>query len=131
MKKTLTIAASTLLLVGLTGCAGSSSSAPTYTPDPSPTYTPEPEPTYSADDLFVAQVRSKYYSYSADVSDYEIINLGHKVCTYFDNGGDIDSLFYALLEADPYGSEDNFGFYGWVIGSAIAYYCPEYSYKVS
>lgn len=131
MKKLFAVASTALLLVTLTGCAGSSSSSPTYTPDPNPTYTPDPEPTYSNDELFVAQVRSKFYSYSADNSDSEIISLGHQVCTYFDNGGTFDGLFYELYDADPYADEDKFGFYGWFIGSSVAYYCPEYSYLVN
>ena len=131
MKKLLAIAASTLLLVGLTGCAGNSSSAPTYTPDPTPTYTPDPQPTYTNEEIYIKLVRATYPSYAGLYSDSELLDIANSACTYFRDGGDFESLAYSLVASLDSTDPDFFGFVGFTIGSGVEALCPQYSYLIT
>lgn len=134
MKKVTTIAVTSLLLIGLTGCSGSSSSAPTYAPDPTPTYTPEPTqttPTYTDDEIFTGVVRAQYPTYASLYSNAELINIATQTCRYFGNGGSFEELAYELVMTIDSSDPGFFEFIGFTLGAAVATYCPQYSYLVS
>lgn len=121
-------------MVGLASCSSNNSAAPdpTYTPtsEPTPTYIPEPEPTYSTDEIYVSVIRQEYPYYASLYSDSELVNIGKTGCQYFADGGTFEELAYYLV-ATIDAPEDAFGFMGFVIGSGVAAYCPEYKYLLS
>lgn len=126
MKKVIAIAATALLLVTVTGCAGGNSSS---APSPEPTYV-APEPTYSTDDIFISAVRQHDRVLASNFTDYELIELAGNVCTYFDDGGTFVELA-AYLVANIDATDEAYSFMGFTIGASIAAYCPEHSSAVS
>lgn len=132
MKKLFAVAGTALLVVGLASCSSNNSAVPTpdptYTHEPAPTYTPEP--TYTTDEIYVSVIRNEYPYYASLYSDSELINIGKTGCQYFAEGGTFEELAYYLV-ASIDAPEDAFGFMGFVIGSGVAAYCPEYKYLLS
>jgi len=141
LKKSFAVTSAVLLLVTLAGCSSSGTHAidpepmPTYTadPDPTPTFTPKPTPThtYTKKEIYVSVVRAQYPYYAGLYSDSELVDIAQSACTYFRDGGDFESLAYSLVASLDSTDPDFFGFVGFTIGSGVATYCPEYSYKIS
>lgn len=114
-------------MVGLASCSSNNSANPAPTSEPAPTYTPDPTPTYTTDEIYVAVVRDQYPYYASLYSDAELIKIAGTACQYFDDGGTFEELaYYLVMNIDA--SEDAFAFMGFVIGSGVASYCPEYAY---
>jgi hypothetical protein len=112
MRRTLVLAASILLAVGLTACDPAADAADT---GPSDTLAPD-----TMDQLYLSTVREGAPSF-ADIDDATLIEFGQAVCSGFDGGATFTELATMGLDSGL----DNIDL-GFTMGVAVAAYCPEY-----
>lgn len=126
MNKKLLTTLSAVVCCGLllTGC-GSGSASPTVTVTEEATYVPEPMLT--DDEKFISTIRN-YGNTSLDtLSDQDLISLGISTCDLLDSGYTaVDIITYVATEFPNMTSDQAEGF-GFVMGAAVAVYCPEYT----
>lgn len=123
MKK-LIFAAAALAALSLTGCS-SASTQPVFT---TPTFT-APTTEYKQaqapeNALYLQSLRSKYPLFNS-VSDDTLVGAGREVCSNLNSGASVDSIVSAGLNHNIDAS-----MWGYQIGLAVGFYCPEYSDKV-
>lgn len=103
LRATLTGAA----ILALTGCAATPADVP-----------PAGE---VVDSIYVDSIRGEYPALFAEVTDGELVGLGRAYCGALDGGTSARALIAASAEhlaPEPA---------AWVLGSAIAAYCPEHT----
>lgn len=124
-----------VVLAVLAFVVGSSSSNDSSTPAPKPqptnTWTPEPEvPSYSSEDEYLwalSDMNNDIIDYS---SDSDLLDMGWAVCDVLDDGYDLNDIIdYFVYESD-FSTEEEFEALGIVVGGAVVYLCPEYSYMI-
>jgi hypothetical protein len=118
-RRTLVLAASALLAVGLTACDPAEDAVDTGGPAPSDTLAPD-----TMDQLYLSTVREGAPSF-ADINDATLIEFGQAVCSGFDGGATFTELATMGLDSGL----DNIDL-GFTMGVAVAAYCPEYSNEV-
>lgn len=127
MNKTISaIALSAVALFGLAACSSEPTAAPTVTVTAEP-----PAPELSAEDLYVANLRSQDNYYADNNTDNDLINLGYSLCSELDAGYTVVDVINALI-SENFGNGDTeaIEFAGLVIGAAVRDLCPEYAYQI-
>lgn len=130
MNKTISaVALSAVALFGLGACATEASPAPTVTVTAKPPAPPAPE--LSAEDLYVANLRSQGNYYVDNNTDTDLINLGYTLCGELDSGYTVMEVIDSLIASGNFnGDPEAIEFSGLVIGAAVRDLCPEYAYQI-
>lgn len=126
--KLIAVGAGALLL--LTACGGPAGPTETVTVSQYPyddTIVPDPEP-YTAEDAYIANLRSQGNIYVDSNSDADLIDLGYTACEVFADGYTLDEFVYELVISGEFETKDEQTFIGLVIGAAVRDLCPEYMY---
>lgn len=101
-----------VILFALAGCGGSSS-------EPTNSSTVSNDSTDNVDDVFIRVVREQMPE--EGISDYQLIDLGHNICTALDGGmSPVDVAIIGVRAGmSPYNS-------GFIIGASVVAYCPRH-----
>ncbi len=119
-----------LLVAFFVGASSSDKQDTTPAPTPTSTWTPDPEPVYSDEELFLDAVSV----YGNDITDYmsdsDLLEMGWTVCDVLDEGYTLDDIVNEFLYNSTLSTEEEFAAVGTIVGGAVVYLCPEYSYMI-
>jgi hypothetical protein len=126
-KKILALIVLLLIAVGVL-VSGCSSSTPASTVTVTETEETFMEPPATDEDLFILAVEdASDGNWVLDNTDDKTkLEAGWAVCSFFDEGYDLEDAISTLVGTDP--SDDEAYAYGVIIGVAATTLCPEYSY---
>lgn len=131
MKHKTFIALSLLVATTLTLSACATSS----TPKPVVTVTeqlplPEPEP-ITDEDTFLQTLRTSGNSYLESADSSSLLDAGYETCNLLDQGYTATELVLVLASSGEFQTTEEQQAVGYLMGAAIAIFCPEYAYQVS
>lgn len=130
MKKV--ISASAIAVASLLVLAGCSSDyavpAETVTVIETPD-APAPDPVLTAEQQMVDNARSFGNATISGFTDDQLLTLGYQTCGILDGGYTVYDIIDEFAYSGQYNEQDMEGI-GLIIGSAVAYLCPEYGYQI-
>lgn len=129
-KTLLFVAGGVALLLVAFFIGASSSDKQTSAPTPTSTWTPDPEPVYSDEELFLNSIDL----YGNDITDYmsdaDLLDMGWTTCDVLDQGYTLEDIANELVYNSDLSTEEEFAAVGTIVGGAVVYLCPEYSYMI-
>lgn len=122
--KVLTAGAISLLV--LTGCASTTEAGPTGV-----SHSSVPQPVLTDEDLFLQAVRSDPNAYLQSAADSDLLNAAYETCNMLNQGYTVTDLVTILAESGTAANQEQAYAMGFIIGSAIQVFCPQYLGQVS